>query len=508
MVYRLSQLGVGSIGSLVAHHVRSHFPRLPISLILNRRGIPETPRSPNNDFKIRVERDGQIRTTEGYDIEAIGSGLVHAYKDVERLASVEGAGKTGRQQLYTLRQKKTRAIERVSTSLTPNDPIDSLLVTLKCPDTLPALGLIKHRISEDTCITLLQNGMGVYEDICREIWPDRSTRPRFIVGSTTHGAKTQVVKMDRNTSRSIVHTGLGKMTFGVVPDPQGKGEDDEILFPTFEGMTALTPSPTPPLPLRPTGHPNLDLTLGTLLSLSELSPSLVPVELMHQTLLLKLAINASINPLTAIHRVPNGQIVRDNELRRLVRLVAEETSEIILAFLRASSSGEIQGGDQSNLKGDKASTAALRKVEPDFHPPILSPELSALFSPNSIARRTFSVAEQTASNISSMSSHLQKGTSTEIDWINGYLVKMGEKYGVGTEMNRSLISMVTVAGKLVKATEKRKGARQRRIDERTAARREEVRRRKEKQEERSRWERKKKEREAQVAQTTGTVSEL
>ena len=230
-------------------------------MILNRRGIPETPRSPNKDFKIRVERDGQIRTTEGYDLEAIGSGLVNAYKDVERLASIDSSGKTGRRQLYALDQKKTRAIERVSSSLTPNDPIDSLLVTLKCPDTLPALGLIKHRISEDTCITLLQNGMGVYEDICREIWPDRSTRPRFIVGSTTHGAKTQA-KMDRNTSRSIVHTGLGKVEFGVIPDSQGKGDDDQILFPSFEGMTALTPPPTPPLPLRPTGHPNLDLTLG------------------------------------------------------------------------------------------------------------------------------------------------------------------------------------------------------------------------------------------------------
>ena len=472
-------------------------------MILNRRGLPETPRSPkpNHNFKIRVERDGQIRTTEEYDVEAIGSGLVNAYKDLERLASIEGAGKTGKKQANVLERKKTRAIERVSTSLTPNDPIDSLLVTLKCPDTLPALGLIKHRISKDTCITLLQNGMGVYEDICREIWPDRSTRPRFIVGSTTHGAKTQVVEMNRNTSRSIVHTGLGKMTFGVVPDPQGKGEDDHILFPSFEGMTALTPPPTPPLPLRPTGHPNLDLTLGTLLSLSDLSPSLVPVELMHQTLLLKLAINASINPLTAIHRVPNGQIARDNQLRRLVQLIAEETSGIILAFLRANSTGEIQGVD-------KVSRAALRKVEPDFHPPILSPELSALFSPNSIAQRTFSVANQTASNISSMASHVRKGTSTEIDWINGYLVKMGEKYGVTTEMNRSLISMVRVAGKLVKATEERKGASQRRRDEKAAERVAEARRRTKKANKRVLWEQKKKERQAQVAQTKETVSEL
>lgn len=45
-------------------------------------------------------------------------------------------------------------------------------------------------------------------------------------------------------------------------------------------------------------------------------------------------------------------------------------------------------------------------------------------------------------NRSSMASDIAKKRRTEIDFINGYIVKMGKKQGVETPMNTSLTEQV------------------------------------------------------------------
>ncbi|NPV61617.1 MAG: 2-dehydropantoate 2-reductase [Methanotrichaceae archaeon] len=61
----------------------------------------------------------------------------------------------------------------------------------------------------------------------------------------------------------------------------------------------------------------------------------------------------------------------------------------------------------------------------------------------------YSVASKTSSNISSMLQDVQKGNKTEIDSINGYIDRLGEKHGLKVPVNRTLYQ-------LVKAREKRK----------------------------------------------------
>ncbi len=113
----------------------------------------------------------------------------------------------------------------------------------------------------------------------------------------------------------------------------------------------------------------------------------------------KLAINAGINPLTALLEVPNGDLVRLPEARQLMIEAAGETAAVA--------------------------------AELGVQLPYLDP-----------AEAVVQVAERTASNLSSMLQDIQRGAPTEIDAINGAVTEVGEQVGVPTPINRTLWKLV------------------------------------------------------------------
>jgi 2-dehydropantoate 2-reductase len=113
----------------------------------------------------------------------------------------------------------------------------------------------------------------------------------------------------------------------------------------------------------------------------------------------KLVINASINPLTALLRVPNGELLNRPTARNLMGITARET----------------------------AAVAVARGVRLPYPDPVVAVE--------TIARRT-------AENYSSMLSDVMRGAPTEIDSINGAIVDAGEVTKVPTPVNRTLWQLV------------------------------------------------------------------
>ncbi|MCX8185295.1 MAG: ketopantoate reductase family protein [Sulfolobales archaeon] len=113
---------------------------------------------------------------------------------------------------------------------------------------------------------------------------------------------------------------------------------------------------------------------------------------------LKLAVNAAINTLTAILRVPNGFLVKTVELADIVRKVAREVSEV------------------------------AGKLGIDL--------------PSDPAAEVFRVAEKTAGNISSTLADIRKCRKTEVDFINGAIVELGRKLLIPTPYNELLYSLV------------------------------------------------------------------
>ncbi len=113
----------------------------------------------------------------------------------------------------------------------------------------------------------------------------------------------------------------------------------------------------------------------------------------------KLAVNAGINALSAILNVPNGELLARPEARALMEQAADEVASVARA------------------KG------------------IALPFADAAAE----ARR---VALATAANLSSMLQDVLRGAPTEIDAINGAVVREGARLGVPTPANETLLRLV------------------------------------------------------------------
>ena len=114
----------------------------------------------------------------------------------------------------------------------------------------------------------------------------------------------------------------------------------------------------------------------------------------------KLVINAGINPYTALLNCPNGEISGSALYQQTIDDLCRELSEL----MRASGQGEQ--------------------------------------TPEALRHRIETVARNTARNTSSMRADVLKGRTTEIDFINGYLVQLGINLGVRTPVNQMLTERV------------------------------------------------------------------
>lgn len=107
----------------------------------------------------------------------------------------------------------------------------------------------------------------------------------------------------------------------------------------------------------------------------------------------KLVVNTAINPLTALLRVPNGELLKRPSARVMMKALADET----------------------------AAVASAQRVRLPFSNPGEAAE---------------SVARKTAANHSSMFQDVRRGAPTEIDAICGAVARAGRRHGVPTPVNR------------------------------------------------------------------------
>lgn len=106
----------------------------------------------------------------------------------------------------------------------------------------------------------------------------------------------------------------------------------------------------------------------------------------------KLVINSAINPLTALLRVTNGELLERTAAREMMATLARETAQVAYA----------------------------EKIKLPFEDAVAAAE---------------EVASKTADNHSSMLQDVLRGAPTEIDAICGAVVKIGQKYGISTPAN-------------------------------------------------------------------------
>ena len=207
------------------------------------------------------------------------------------------------------------------------EPIEYLLVCTKAWAVESAIEAIAPRLSATSVVVLLCNGMGLAEAVAPLIG-----EAQLVVGSTTSGCR-------RSKQGELIVSGEGRTQLGSL---------DAGLAPTW-----LSPWRR--------GVPDFEWETD-----------------IRSVLLAKVALNAVINPLTALHGVTNGELLQP-PLQAIIENVIEEVQSVLVS------------ADATEIAS--ALPAQVRAV-----------------------------CDSTAANHSSMRVDLEGGTQTEIDAIVGWLL--------------------------------------------------------------------------------------
>lgn len=238
----------------------------------------------------------------------------------------------------------------VTDDLNKISPADIVLILVKSYQTARAARQAANNLRPGGLVITLQNGLGNLEKLAETIGLGRVT-----LGVTAQGATVT------NPGR-LHHAGEGPTHLALLAGKEKQLQQVAELF-NAAGM------PT---------------------TLVESADSLVWG---------KLAINAAINPLTALLGVPNGALSQDDALRRIMSAAAREVAEV----------------------------AARQGVSLPFA---------------DAACRAIEVSRATANNRSSMLQDISRGAPTEIEAISGAVVRWGRRLGVPTPVNERLLQLM------------------------------------------------------------------
>ncbi|KAF1995800.1 hypothetical protein P154DRAFT_526066 [Amniculicola lignicola CBS 123094] len=395
---RIHILGLGSVGIFIAHSLRGIPNPPPTTLLFHRRKYIEHWNSGKNQ-KLSLVTDYGTEKREGYDVEYV----VPRYRRHGKETGMKADGSQLEASTEHLQEGES------------NEPISSLIVCTKTPLVLQALSAVKHRLHKKSVILFMQNGMGTVDEVNREIFPDPETRPYYMLGINSHGMHG--VPDDPFT---IVHAGFGTICLGALPPerlggnaPYSPPRKDFRPFGHSEPVTPKHPAnPDSDAPAAQASTfkwgPNHRYLLRTLLRTPALcATGFSPPDLL-QMQLEKLAVNCVINPLTVMLDARNGSVLYNYHLTRVMRLLLSEISLVI-----------------RNLP-------ELQYI----------PNVSQRFDPGRLESMVVGVANRTKDNISSMLADVRAGRRTEIDYINGWIVKRGEEQGVSCLVNYMLLRMV------------------------------------------------------------------
>ena len=234
---------------------------------------------------------------------------------------------------------------------------DVIVVAVKAFDVEHVLDELRCKVKLEPsrqALCLVQNGIGI-EHIARSAFP---SMPLLRV-STTNGALLVRPAV-------VSHTGVGE-TFVGFWDEQRPSTGEAIL----DNMVAAFKASG--LPVEKHGH-------------------------MHQKVFEKCIVNAGINAVGAMFRVPNGKILEVPQLREISRHLTTEAVAV------AKATGSIKTFD-----GHAAVQAVL---------------------------------EKTAAKRNSMLQDIEKGRKTEIDFINGAFASRGKALGIDVPWNEVFVDAI------------------------------------------------------------------
>jgi 2-dehydropantoate 2-reductase len=274
----------------------------------------------------------------------------------EPLASAIAAHGIQIKQVFSGKAFNVRDV-RVLGSMREIDACDVVIFGVKAFDVQATLGSLRDaRVLDPSRSTLflMQNGIGI-EDFARAAFPSVP----LIRMTTTNGALLVQPGV-------VHHTGAGEIQLGFWDGVRHAG-DDQVIKAIDQAFK----------------HAGLTSAISSA---------------MHQKVWEKAIVNAGINAVGAMFKVPNGKII---EVPQLCTISRRLTSEAV-AVARAT-------GDITAFDGHAAVQAVL---------------------------------ERTAANRNSMLQDIERGRKTEIDFINGAFASRGKELGIDVPWNEFIIAAI------------------------------------------------------------------
>lgn len=243
-------------------------------------------------------------------------------------------------------------------SSTPDDVEGSnlVIVLVKAWASGDAVAPLKPYLTRDSVVLTLQNGLGNASQLRTSLTNDDGIRPHVWLGVTTQAAI-------RTAPGKVRHTG--------------------------DGLTAIG---------RRTSHVHERLS-NLAATLTDAGWRSVAVEDIHRWVWRKLAINAVINPLTALARVPNRAVSADPDLWQAALSIAAEVVQVSAAHGVVLNLQQIVDGIEE-------------------------------------------VSRATGEDRSSMLIDLENGMRTEIEAINGQVIRYARRHNVPVPGNDLLLRLV------------------------------------------------------------------
>lgn len=391
---RFHVLGVGAIGRLVSHHLRRTLPPSHSVTIIHKTSRQLREFIAESGNTIDVERDGMLAKSTGFLSEPFEHNMSY---------SKTGGWKADPPQ------------------------IESLIVVTKAHKVLDAIKSLLPRLSPNVTIVLLQNGMGVYEELIYKIFPNEQIRPHFILCSNTHGAFIK-------ENDIVVHSGIGNLEIGIVPDPVGRdfeANNRNENVPLYNRALSLDDIATPDDP-NEIRYRSLRATVEALTSLEEMRVSWKPISEMQIALRRKLVVNVAINTLTALMHCRNGELLQSQAATGFIMKICLEAEFLFAAEHAAGAKDWLDNISEGGLNAD------------NFRLDRLPIGLTRASLYDEVLR----VAEVTKGNISSMLVDVKAGKTTELDYITGYLLNLGQKYGVRLSRIAALHYLIKARGEI------------------------------------------------------------
>ncbi|TMO55503.1 ketopantoate reductase family protein [Pseudoalteromonas phenolica] len=238
------------------------------------------------------------------------------------------------------------------TSLTPQDTISICFICVKAYQLIDAFNAIQPFLAPEAKIIISHNGITDLTELTSQL---NSSQSLFFM-STSRGAL-------KPSSNTVVQTGIGATYLGAC-NTEAENNIDAFYEEVFSKSIAVSAI-----------HKDMALLRWQ-----------------------KLMVNIAINPLTALHQVQNGQLLKPSYATQVINLLNEA------CFIA------------NKLGIDIALADALNSA--------------------------YTVMRQTRFNNSSMAQDVKLGRKTEIEAICGYIVSEAKKLGLDTPYNRTMLEQI------------------------------------------------------------------